>query len=97
MNLDLIQFNKNAYESEDWLMSKSMVAYRILKFLIHNMDDDNSVICSNKEIEKQFSLSIDTVRISIKLLTDKQYLYPDQNVTSNVYFVNNNIAWKSPS
>ena len=97
MTHDLIQFNKNAYESEDWLMSKSMVAYRILKFLIHNMDDDNSVIYSNKEIAKQFSLSIDTVRISIKLLTNKQYLYTDQNVTSSVYFVNNNIAWKSPS
>src|SRR5699024_1043357 len=36
-----VQMNKDAYKAEDWLMSKSPIAYRIFKFLINNMDSYN--------------------------------------------------------
>src|SRR5690625_216972 len=38
-----VQMNKDAYKAEDWLMSKSPIAYRIFKFLINNMDSYNAV------------------------------------------------------
>nr|MCG4642238.1 hypothetical protein [Bifidobacterium bifidum] len=41
-----VQMNKDAYKAEDWLMSKSPIAYRIFKFLINNMDSYNAVMCS---------------------------------------------------
>lgn len=92
---DFVQFNRETYKAEDWLMSKSPIAYRILKFLIHNMDGYNSVICSYKVMQEQFNVSSDTIRIAIKLLKDKKYVDVYKTGTSNVYSINKNIVWNS--
>lgn len=92
---DFVQFNRENYKAEDWLMSKSPIAYRILKFLIHNMDGYNSVICSYKVMQEQFDVSSDTIRIAIKLLKDKKYVDVYKTGTSNVYSINKNIVWNS--
>ena len=92
---NFVQVNKDAYKAEDWLMSKSPIAYRIFKFLINNMDNYNAVICSYKVLQESFEISQDTVRRAIKLLKDKQYVDIYKTGTSNVYMVNKNIVWNS--
>src|SRR5699024_12582431 len=58
-----VQMNKDAYKAEDWLMSKSPIAYRIFKFLINNMDSYNAVMCSQTVIQEQYDVSRPTVSI----------------------------------
>ena len=90
-----VQVNKDAYKAEDWLMSKSPIAYRIFKFLINNMDGYNAVVCSYQVLQEYFGISQDTVRRAIKLLKEKKYVDVHKSGTSNVYTVNKQIAWNS--
>ncbi len=90
-----VQMNKDAYKAEDWLMSKSPIAYRIFKFLINNMDSYNAVMCSYSVFQEQFGVSKPTITRAIKLLKEKQYIEVYKSGTSNVYAVNKEIAWSS--
>jgi DNA-binding transcriptional ArsR family regulator len=90
-----VQMNKDAYKAEDWLMSKSPIAYRIFKFLINNMDSYNAVMCSYNVLQEQFEISKPTVTRAIKLLREKQYIDVYKSGTSNIYAVNKQIAWNS--
>jgi len=92
---NFVHVNKDAYKAEDWLMSKSPIAYRIFKFLINNMDSYNAVICSYKVIHETFGISQDTIRRAIKLLKDKKYIEVYKSGTSNVYAINKQIVWNS--
>src|SRR5699024_1449254 len=69
-----VQMNKDAYKAEDWLMSKSPIAYRIFKFLINNMDSYNAVMCSQTVLQEQFDVSRVTISRAIKLLKEKQFI-----------------------
>ena len=90
-----VQVNKEYYKAEDWLMSKSPIAYRIFKFLTNNMDEYNAVICSYKVLQENFEISQDTVRRAIKILKEKKYIDVYKSGTSNVYAINKNIVWNS--
>jgi len=90
-----IQFNKETYKAEDWLMSKSPIAYRMFKFLINNMDGYNAVVCSYKVFQETFDVSQVTVARSIKLLKEKGYIAVFKSGTANVYAVNDKIVWNS--
>lgn len=90
-----VQVNKDAYKAEDWLMSKSPIAYRIFKFLINNMDSYNAVMCSYSVFQEQFGISKPTITRAIKLLKEKQYIEVYKSGSSNVYAVNKQIAWNS--
>ncbi len=92
---NFVQVNKDYYKVEDWLMSKSPIAYRILKFLINGMDDYNAVICSYKVLQENFEVSQVTVARAIKILKEKQYIDVYKSGTSNVYAINKNIVWNS--
>jgi len=90
-----VQLNRDAYKAEDWLMSKSPIAYRIFKFLINNMDGYNAVVCSYKVLQETFEISQDTVRRAIKILKEKGYVAVFKSGTSNIYTVNDKIVWSS--
>lgn len=92
---NFIQVNRDCYKAEDWLMSKSPIAYRIFKFLINNMDGYNAVVCSYKVIQEHFDISQVTVARAIKLLKEKQYIEIYKSGTSNIYCINKNIVWSS--
>lgn len=92
---NFVQVNKDYYKVEDWLMSKSPIAYRIFKFIINNMDGYNAVICSQTVLQETFGISRVTVSRAIKLLRDKKYIEIYKTGTSNIYAVNKNIAWNS--
>lgn len=90
-----LQVNKDTWKAEDWLMSKSPIAYRIFRFLMNNMDSYNAVMCSYKVMQEHFDVSADTIRRAIKILKDKQYIGVYKSGTSNVYVINKYIAWNS--
>ena len=90
-----LQVNKDAYKAEDWLMSKSPIAYRIFKFLMNNMDGYNAVVCSYQVLQETFGVSQVTIARAIKLLKEKQYVDIHKTGTSNIYTVNKQIAWNS--
>ena len=92
---NFVQFNKDMYKAEDWLMKQSPIAYRILKFLVNNMDGFNAVACSYKVIQEYFEVSQVTVARAIKLLKEKQYIDVYKSGTSNVYFINKDLVWNS--
>ena len=92
---NFVQFNKDMYKAEDWLMKESPIAYRIFKFLVNNMDDYNAVICSQTVLQEQFEVSRATVSRALKLLKDKGYVAVFKSGTSNVYALNDKIVWKS--
>lgn len=92
---DFIQLNNDYYKAEDWLIANNSLAYRILKFLMHHMDGYNAVMCSYKVLEEYFNKSTDTIRIAIKVLREKKYINIAKSGTSNIYFINKELAWKS--
>lgn len=94
---NFIQINneETIYSAEDWLIENSPIAYRILRFLMKNMDKHNAVICSYLVLQEKFGISKETVRKSIKILKDKKYLDVLKSGSANVYTINKKIAWKS--
>ena len=90
-----VQMNEDFYKAEDWLMAKSPIAYRIFKFLINQMDHYNAVVCSQTVLQENFNISRTTVSRAIKLLKEKGYVAVFKSGTSNVYAINDKIAWKS--
>lgn len=92
---NFVQLNKEYYKAEDWLMSQSPIAYRIFKFLMNNMDEYNAVICSQTVLQETFEVSRATVARAVKLLKEKGYIAVFKSGTSNVYAVNDKVAWNS--
>ena len=69
------------YKAEDWLIKKSPIAYRVLRFLAKQMDNYNAIICS-------FSSAV-------KLLKEHNYIDVKKSGTTNVYLINKQLYWKS--
>ena len=78
-----------------WLMKKSGLASSILNFIMEHMDNKNALMCSYKIFTDYFDVSNDTVRRCIKLLADNGFIDILKSGTSNVYIVNQEIAWNS--
>ena len=92
---DFIQMNNNYYKQEDWLMKTSPIAYRILRFLISNMDNYNAVICSYTVLQEYFNISKPTVTRAIRILKDHNFIDTAKTRTTNIYFINKELVWKS--
>lgn len=84
-----------AYNAEDWLIANSPNAYRILKFLVTNMDRQNAILCSYKVFQEKFGYSKATIERAIKVLKDKQYVKVVKSGTSNIYLINKTLYWNS--
>lgn len=90
-----LQVNQNNYKAEAWLMRKSPIAYQILRFITHNMDNYNALICSYKVIEETLQVSHSTVARAVKLLQEHKYLHIAKSGTTNIYMVNKELYWHS--
>ncbi len=77
------------------LASNYPKAHAILLFLIDNMDNTNSVMCSYQVFQELLNVSKDTVRIAIKVLKEKNLIHVWKSGSSNVYCVNPDVHWKS--
>jgi hypothetical protein len=59
------------------------------------MDSYNAVMCSYRVFEEVLNLSKQTITRSIKILKDNGFIAIYKSGTSNVYIVNDNLAWSS--
>ena len=90
-----LQVNDDNYKAEAWLMKKSPIAYQVLRFITHNMDNYNALICSYKVIEETLQVSHSTVARAIQLLQEHKYLHIAKSGTTNIYMVNKELYWHS--
>lgn len=78
-----------------WLIKKSRYSSNIFNFILEHMDYNNALMCSYQVFMDYFEISSETVRKSIKLLKDNGFIDVLKSGTSNVYIVNQEIAWSS--
>lgn len=78
-----------------WLMKKSRYASNIFNFILEHMDYNNALMCSYQVFMDYFEISKPTVTRAIKLLKDNGFIDVLKSGTSNVYIVNQEIAWSS--
>jgi len=89
------QFNREHSKDLIWLANHYPKAQVILLFLLEHMDDYNAVMCSYQVFQDVFSISIPTITRSLKILKEKGFISIMKSGSSNVYIVNNNLAWSS--
>lgn len=68
-------------------------AVRILLFIIEHMDKFNALLCSYKVFEEQLNISKPTITRAIKYLKEKGFISVYRSGTSNVYVLNDDLAW----
>lgn len=68
-------------------------ATRILLFMLENMDKFNALICSYTVFQEQLEISISTVKRAIKILKEQGFIAIYKSGTSNVYVINDDLAW----
>ena len=90
-----LQVNKDNYKAEAWLMRKSPIAYQILRFIAHSMDNHNALICSYKVMQESLGVSNASIARAIKLLQEHKYLHVAKTGTANIYMVNKELYWHS--
>ena len=83
------------YKAEDWLIKKSPIAYRVLRFLAKQMDNYNAIICSFKVMEEVLGYSRMSLSSAVKLLKEHNYIDVKKSGTTNVYLINKQLYWKS--
>lgn len=87
--------SNDAYKAESWLMRKSPIAYMILRFLAKEMDNYNAIMCSYKVLEEALGYKRNALSKAINLLKEHHYIDVKKSGTSNVYFINKELYWKS--
>ena len=89
------QVNKEHSELLMWLVTANPNAYKILLFLFDHMDKYNAVMCSYTVLQEALNMSRSTASRAVKLLKEKGFIVILKSGTSNVYVVNNDLAWNS--
>lgn len=93
LNSDFVQLYRNHLTEIRWLMNKSSLACEIFLFIIEHMDTSNALACSSAIFEDYFGKSRSTISRAIKILKDEGFVSTLKMGTSNVYIVNQEIAW----
>ena len=78
-----------------WLMGESGVASKLYFFIMEHMDGYNALIASQQVFMDYLSVSRPTVARATKLLYDNGFIDILKTGTSNVYVVNQEVAWTS--
>lgn len=89
------QVNKDHSEDLMWLLNKNPMAYKVLLFLLDHMDKYNAVMCSYQVLQEYFGSSRQTLSNAVKLLKENGFVAILKSGTSNIYVVNNDLAWNS--
>lgn len=89
------QFNLDHNKDMMWLAKNAPKAHLILLFLLEQMDSYNAVVCSYQVICEALDMGRTTASQAIKLLKEKGFVAVLKSGTSNVYVVNDDLAWKS--
>lgn len=90
------QLNDAMYETLVILGFKSNGTYLdVLLFLIHNVDNYNSFICSNKNMAYVLNYSIKTIERAMKFLSDHNYIKRYRSGNERIIVVNPRLVFKS--
>jgi hypothetical protein len=89
------QFNKDHTKEMIWLVTNHPKAQAILLFLLDQMDAYNAVMCSYQVFQDALGISKQTITRSIKILKDYGFIAIYKSGTSNVYVINDDLAWNS--
>jgi len=92
-NYNFIQLYRDYMPELRWLMSNHNFASSLLFFILEHMDNRNALVCSYTVFEDYFGKSRSTVYRGIKLLEENGFLNVLKMGTSNVYVVNEDLAW----
>ena len=89
------QLNREHSDKMIWLAGNHPRAHQILLFLLDQMDNYNAIMCSYQVFEESLSISKQTITRSVKVLKEQGFVHIMKSGTSNVYIVNDNLAWSS--
>lgn len=94
-NGDFVQIYRDHMAELRWLMGKSGIASKLLFFIMEQMDGKNALMASYQVFVDYLDVSPSTVKRAIKLLYDNGFVDILKSGTSNVYIVNQDVAWTS--
>lgn len=89
------QFNRLHSKAMIKLATSYPKAQGILLFLLEQMDNYNAVMCSYQVFKEALNISQVTIARSIKTLKDWGFIAVVKSGTSNIYIVNDDLAWSS--
>jgi len=92
-NINFIQIYRDNMPELRWLMNTHTFASNLLFFILEHMDNKNALACSYSVFEDYFGKSRTTIYRGIKTLEENGFLDVLKMGTSNLYVVNENLAW----
>jgi len=92
-NHNFIQLYRDNMPEIRWLMTNHPFANNLLFFILQHMDNRNALACSYSVFEDYFEKSRSTIYRAIKVLEENGFIDVMKMGTSNVYIVNQDLAW----
>lgn len=92
-NTNFVQLYRDHMPEMRWLMANHAFPSSLLFFILEHMDNRNTLACSYEVFIDYFGKSRTTVYRAITLLQENGFLDILKIGTSNVYVVNDNLAW----
>lgn len=94
-NINFVQIYPETFRNFSELTKKNPISAQILFFLIQNMAaHNNAVSVSYTALQEILGYSRPTLSKAIKTLEDDQYIEVIKQGTSNVYVINEKVAWR---
>lgn len=94
-NSNFVQLYRNNITAIRWLSKNNSTALEMFLFILEHMDHTNALGCSYSIFEEALGKSKPTITRAIKVLKDNGFLSVLKMGTSNVYVINQDIAWSS--
>lgn len=92
-NYNFIQLYRDHIPEMRWLMTNHQFASSILFFILEHMDNRNALACSYLVFEDYFGKHKTTIYRNLKILEENGFIDILKMGNSNVYVVNEDLAW----
>lgn len=92
-NYNFIQLYRNHISEMRWLMTNHQLASSILFFILEHMDNRNALVCSYSIFEDYFKKHKTTIYRNLKILEENGFIDILKIGNSNVYVINEDLAW----
>jgi DNA-binding transcriptional ArsR family regulator len=92
-NANFIQLYRDHMPEMRWLMTNHQFASSVLFFILEHMDNRNALACSYSVFEDYFEKHKTTIYRNLKILEENGFIDILKMGTSNVYLVNQDLAW----
>lgn len=93
VNHGFVQVSRRYLDELDELAFRSPAARKLLTCLVKGMNKQNAVMVSQESLVKLTGLSKPTIKRSVALLREQQWIEVLKVGTSNVYRVNSSVFW----